>query len=83
MIINGAFGKFLENVRNRLSLDFIKLCEYDKIFKQQSKLGFNDFHKSYADCSSYTFKQNEVTMDKPAYVGFAIIEFVKLHIYET
>ena len=58
LIINGAFAKFLGNVRNRLFLDFIKLCDYDKYIKQQSNLGFNDIHKSYTDCSSYTFKQN-------------------------
>ena len=33
---------------------------------------FNVIHKSYTNYSSYTFKQNEVVMDKPIYVGFAI-----------
>ena len=28
-------------------------------------------------------KQNEVTMDKPIHVGFAILELSKLHMYET
>ena len=44
---------------------------------------FNAVHKSYAPCSSYAFKQNEVAMDKPIYVGFAILELSKLHMYET
>ena len=47
--------------------------------KEQSKLTF----KSYENCDSYTFKQNEVLMDKPIYVGFAIIESSKLHMFET
>ena len=41
------------------------------------------FIKSYENCDSYTFKQNQVVMDKAIYVGFAILELSKLHMYET
>ena len=55
-----------------------------KIFiNQQSKLTFNGIHKPYENCFSYTFKQNQVVLDKAIYVGFAILELSKLHIYET
>ena len=54
-----------------------------KILKQQSQLTFNGIHKSYENCDSYTFKQNEVLMDNPIYLGFAILELRKLLIYET
>ena len=81
--VNAAFGKFLENVRNRLELELIKKDEVKKIINQQSKLTFNGIHKSYENCDSYTFKQNHVVMDKAIYVGFAILELSKLHMYET
>ena len=64
-------------------IDFIKNCEHNNIIKQQSKVTFNVIHKSNTVFSSYTFKQNEVTMDKPIYVGFAILELSKLRMYET
>ena len=54
-----------------------------KTINQQSKLTFNGIHKSYENCDSYTFKQNDVLMDKPKHVGFAKLELTKLHIYET
>ena len=32
---------------------------------------------------SHFFRKNEVLMDKPVYLGFAILELSKLHVYET
>ena len=83
-LLNNAFyGKTMKNVRNRLIKEFIKKDEYKKILRQQSKLTFVGIHESYEKCDSYSFKQNEVKMDKPIYLGFAIIELSKLHMYET
>ena len=44
---------------------------------------FNGIHKSYEICYSYTFRQNEVLMDKPIYLGFTVLELSKLLMYET
>ena len=44
---------------------------------------FNGIHKSYEICDSYTFKQIEVTTEKPTYLGFAVLELSKLPMYET
>ena len=83
-LLNNAFyGKTMENVRNRLKIKFIKKDDHKEIIKQQSKLTFNGIHKSYDNCDSYTFKQNEVLMDKPIYLGFSVLELSKLLMYET
>ena len=83
-LLNNAFyGKTMENVRNRLKIKFIKKDDQREIIKQQSKLTFNGIHKSYENCDSYTFKQNEVLMDKPIYLGFSVLELSKLLMYET
>ena len=34
-------------------------------------------------CDIYTFKTNEVLMDKPIYFGFSVLELSKLLMYET
>ena len=73
LLSNAFFGKIMENVRNRCKIEIIKKIEIDKIREQQSKLTFDAFHKSYENCDSYLFKENEVTMDKPIYLGFAIL----------
>ena len=83
-LLNNAFyGKTMENVRNRLKIKFIKKDDHKEIIKQQSKLIFNGIHKPYENYDSYTFKQNEVLMDKPIYLGFSVLELSKLLMYET
>ena len=83
-LLNIAFyGKTMENVRNRIKVEFIKKDDTDKNIKQQSKLTFNGIHKTYENCDSNAFKQNEVLMDKPIYLGFAVLELSKLLMYET
>ena len=65
LLNNVFYGKTMEHVRNSLKIKFIKKDGYRELIKKQSKLTFNDIHKSYENCDSYTFKQNEVLMDKP------------------
>ena len=56
-LVIAAFGKFLENVRNRLEFQLIKKDDNKKFIIQQSKLTFNGLHKSYENCDSYTLKK--------------------------
>ena len=82
-LVNAAFGKLLEDVRNRLELEIIKKDNIKKIINRQSKLTFNGIQKFCENYDSHTFKQNQVVMDNAIYVGFAILELSKLHMYET
>ena len=83
-LLNNAFyGKTMENARNRLKIKFVQKDDYREIIKKQSKLSFNGIHKSYENCDSYTFRQKEVLMDKPIYLGFSVLELSKLLMYET
>ena len=83
MLVNAAFGKFLENFRNRLGLELIKKENIKKIINQQSKLTFIGIQKSYENYYSFTLKKNAVVMVKAIYVGFVVLELSKLHMYET
>ena len=79
-------GRIMESVRNRMKLElffFKKKDDFERIIKQQSKSTFKGIHKSYANYDSSTVKQNEVLMDKPIYLGFAVLELSKLHMYES
>ena len=54
-----------------------------KFIKQQSKVTFNGIRIWSEKCDSYLFRKNEFRMDKPIYLGFAILELSKLHLLET
>ena len=83
-LLNNAFyGKTMESVRNGSKIKVVKKDDYREIIKQPSKLTFKGIHKSYEICDSYTFKQNEVLMDKPIYLGFSVLEMSKFLMYET
>ena len=73
----------MEIVRNRIKVDFIKKDDTDRVKRQQSKLTFNGFHESLENYDSYTFRQNEVLMEKPIYLGFSVLELSKSIMYET
>ena len=73
----------MENVRNRLKIEFIKKHDYKKIIKQQSKLSFNGIQNSYENFDNYTFKHSEVLMDKPIFFANTILKISKLHMFET
>ena len=83
LLVKAAFRKFLENIRNRSELELIKKDNIEKTINRQSKLTFNGIQESYENYDSYTFKQNQVVMDKAIYVGFSILELSGLHMYET
>ena len=78
LLNNSFYGKTMKNVRNRRKVEFIKKEDTHNIIKQQSKLTFNGILKSYENYDSYTFKQNEVLMDKPIYLGFSVLELSNL-----
>ena len=82
-LICSFFGKTMEDVRNRIKVEFVKNTNERKILKYQSRLDFNGNHKSYQDYDSYTFKSNIIKKEKPIYLGFTILELSKLLMYET
>ena len=72
----------MKTVTNRLKLAFIIKEDDKESNQQQSQQKFIGIHKSYASYGSSTFKQNDVLMDNPLYLGFAILELSKLLMYE-
>ena len=73
----------MEDVRNRIKVEFVENTNERKILRFQSRLDFDGIHKSYQDYDTYTFRSNVVKMEKPIYLAFTILELSKLLMYET
>ena len=73
----------MEDVRNRIKVEFVKNTDERKILRFQTRLDFDGIHKSHQDYDTYTFKSNVIKMEKPIYLGFTILELSKLLMYET
>ena len=78
LLINAFYGKTMEDVCNRIEVEFIRKIDTDKIIKQESKLTFRGNHKSHEKYDSYTFKQNEVFMEKPFDLSLSVLKLSKL-----
>ena len=48
-----------------------------KLLNSNQNLLLMEFTRSYENYDSYTFKQNEILMDKPIYLGFSVLEISK------
>ena len=58
---NAFYEKTMENVRNRVEVEFNRRDGTEKIVNQQSKLTFNVVHIAYAKYVSHIFKQKRST----------------------
>ena len=68
----------LKIVTNRIKIKIMKKGDDKEIVKQQSNLKFRGSLKLYTIYDSCIFKQSEVLMDKLNYIGFAVLELIKL-----
>ena len=75
---NAFFGKTMENVRDRINLDFISHNQIERIEKRQSKLSFKGIESHYSTFSIYKYEKETTIFDKPIYLGFTVLELSKL-----
>ena len=76
-------GKTMENIKNRFKMEFIKKDIDEKSIKQQSKLKFNGNQITYTIDDGQLYKQNEVLLDRPISLGFAVLELIRTLMYES
>ena len=81
LFANSTFGKFIENVRNYIE---VELCSSEKSFRKVC-LGqhVKSFHIINENLVSVIKKPNQLKMNKPLPVGFAILELSKLFMYKS
>ena len=76
---NSVFGKTMENIRNHKDM---KLVTTDKYQKYVMKPNFKDGHPFSKHLFAVEMGKRENTMNKPMYLGQAILDLSKMVMYE-
>ncbi|KAF4529741.1 hypothetical protein B566_EDAN017894 [Ephemera danica] len=75
--INSVYGKMLERIRDR---KFFTIVYTEKNLKKRlNKHNFLDFIIYSVDCVGVLCKKTKNVMDRPLYVGLAILDHAKVH----
>jgi len=78
---NAIFGKSCENVRNHLNLKLaLNQFQAKNIIKRTF---FKDFKIIDQNKVLFRMKKQSVTLNKPIFLGFTVLELSKLHMYDT
>ena len=80
LLINCVYGKSMENIRKRINAKLINDCkEYIKCVSKPTFISQKIFDKNFI--AVYQIK-TVLTLNKPIYVGFCILELSKLLMYQ-
>lgn len=79
---NAVYGKTMENVFNRKNYKLYPTTKIDKIIKKTNDSAFKNEYVLTDNLVLLEMEKEEITFDKPIYVGFTILELSKLHMYK-
>ena len=76
------FGKSMENIRDRVNLEFISHSETQQIIYTQCKLCFKNIVDRYENFGMYKYDGETIIFDEPIYLGFGVLELSKVLMFE-
>lgn len=77
---NAVFGKTMENLRNRINFKLVQTAE--KAIKNANSPAFEKFTIFQNDLVGIHLRKKKLTLDRPIYTGFTILDISKLHMYK-
>ena len=81
---NSVFGKTMENLRKRVDIKLVRTdgTENEKIRKIKAKPNFNRRVKFSDELSAIHVNKTKLTLNKPIYVGFSVLDLSKHLMYD-
>ena len=81
---NSVFGKTMENLRKRVDIKLVKTdgSENERLRKIIAKPNFNRRVKFSDELSAIYVNKTKLTLNKPIYVGFSVLDLSKHHMYD-
>ncbi|KAK3103084.1 hypothetical protein FSP39_016343 [Pinctada imbricata] len=77
---NSIFGKTMENLRKRVNIQLVH--REKQLVKLTAKPGFKSFKIFNKDLASVQLVKPKLVLNRPIYVGFAILELSKVLMYD-
>ena len=77
---NAVYGKTMENVRNRINMRLVN--DRKKKANLVRKINFKHATKFGEKIAAVHMKKTKVTLDKPIFVGAAILDLSKIHMFK-
>ena len=77
---NAVYGKTMENVRNRINMKLVN--DRKKKANLVRKINFKHATKFGDKIAAVHMKKTKVTLDKPIFVGAAILDLSKIHMFK-
>ena len=77
---NAVYGKTMENVRNRINMKLVN--DRKKKANLVKKINFKYATKFGDKIAAVHMKKTKVTLDKPIFVGAAILDLSKIHMFK-
>ena len=77
---NSVYGKTMENVRNRINMKLVN--DRKKKAKYVKKVNFKHATKFGEKIAAVHMKKTKVILNKPIFVGAAILDLSKIHMFE-
>ncbi|UYV77988.1 hypothetical protein LAZ67_15003107 [Cordylochernes scorpioides] len=80
LLNNSVYGKTIENLRKRVRVEVV--TEPERAAKLMAKPTLDSFHIIEEDLVILKMKNRNLTLNKPVYIGFTILELSKLKIFQ-
>ncbi|UYV83819.1 hypothetical protein LAZ67_X000294 [Cordylochernes scorpioides] len=80
LLNNSVYGKTIENLRKRVRVEVV--TEPERAAKLMAKPTLDSFHIIEEDLVILKMKKRNLTLNKPVYIGFTILELSKLKIFQ-
>ena len=77
---NAVFGKTMENLRKRVNVKLVN--DKTKLTKLTARPSFDSFRIFFEDLAAVNMKKTKLYLNRPIYVGFAILDLSKVLMYQ-
>jgi hypothetical protein len=80
---NAVYGKTMEDVEKRIDVQILQMSDVsDKFLKLSSSVRFVDYNKVSDNMVVVHLRKTKVYLNKPIYVGQAVLDISKCHMYD-